>query len=255
MKDINKTILESIAHIIKQHPHLSPSILNICQKIQGINNLDYKFLFALNKNLLMKSKSQIRQDIFVLNELNFKKNGYFVDFGGTNGIDLSNSYMLELDYNWRGIIAEPGKKWHNDLFFNRKCIIDTRCVWSESNKKLLFNQTNDAALSTIDNFSNSDSHSKAREIGEKYYVDTISLIDLLNFHSAPRDIDYLSIDTEGSEFDILNAFDFNQYNIKVITCEHNYTSNRSKINSLLKNNGYEQKFSNISQFDDWYVLK
>ncbi len=110
-------------------------------------------------------------------------------------------------------------------------------------------------LSTINDFSSLDGHSKSREIGEKYMVDTISLIDLLNQHNAPKDIDYLSIDTEGSEYEILNAFDFKKYKIKIITCEHNYTPNRDKINLLLTSNGYERKYETISNFDDWYVLK
>ena len=61
------------------------------------------------------SKSQIRQDLFVLSELRFKQNGYFVDFGATNGLDISNSYLLETQFNWKGILAEPAKKWHKDL--------------------------------------------------------------------------------------------------------------------------------------------
>jgi FkbM family methyltransferase len=255
MKDMNKTVLQAINHIIGQHPNLAPSIEKICQKIQGKNNFDSNLLLALNKKLLSKSKSQLRQDIFVINELSYKENGYFIEFGGANGIDLSNSYMLEAEYNWTGIIAEPGKKWHQELFRNRKCIIETRCVWSATGERLLFNQTDVAELSTIDAFSNSDNHSKARVVGEKYDVDTISLIDLLDYHAAPKDIDYLSIDTEGSEYEILKAFDFKKYNIKIITCEHNYTPSREKINSLLTSNGYEQKYQNISHFDDWYVLK
>jgi FkbM family methyltransferase len=255
MTNINTTILQAINHIANQHPNLSPHIENIAQKIQGKNSFDINFLLALNKEILDKSKSQLRQDIFVLSELNYKKRGYFVEFGGTNGINLSNSYLLETQFNWNGIIAEPGKNWHHDLFKNRKCIIETRCIWNKSNEKLIFNETKDMELSTIDKFSNSDSHAITREIGRKYIVDTISLLDLLDHHNAPMEIDYLSIDTEGSEFEILKSFDFNKYKIKIITCEHNYTSNREKIYSLLVSNGYERKYQGISNFDDWYVLK
>jgi FkbM family methyltransferase len=255
MTNINKTILDVINHIAAQHPNLSPHIENIAQKIQGKNNFDINFLLALNKEILDKSKSQLRQDLFVLHILNNKKDGYFVEFGGANGINLSNSYLLETQFNWNGIIAEPGKNWHHDLFNNRKCIIETRCIWNKSGEKLIFNETNDMELSTIDKFSNSDSHAFARETGNKYIVDTISLLDLLDFHNAPKEIDYLSIDTEGSELEILNAFDFKKYKIKIITCEHNYTTNRDKIFSLLISNGYERKYQSISNFDDWYVLK
>tara|TARA_B100000242_G_C42645512_1_gene303440 strand:- start:264 stop:500 length:237 start_codon:yes stop_codon:yes gene_type:complete len=78
---------------------------------------------------------------------------------------------------------------------------------------------------------------------------------MLKKHNAPKTIDYLSIDTEGSEFEILSNFDFDEYDIKIITCEHNYTSMREKIFDLLSAQGYERKYSEFSLFDDWYVRK
>jgi hypothetical protein len=79
-------------------------------------------------------------------------------------------------------------------------------------------------------------------------------MDLLRKFNAPNKIDYLSIDTEGSEFDILEAFDFNDYQFSVITCEHNHTPSREKIFDLLTHNGYSRKFEQLSYWDDWYVL-
>jgi FkbM family methyltransferase len=205
-------------------------------------------------HLLPSSKSQLRQDLFVLSELNFKKDGYFVEFGATNGLDLSNTYLLERDYSWRGILAEPARVWHSELRENRKnSIVETNCVWKNSNETLLFNETDAPELSTLDSFSNSDTHIDFRKNGNKYEVSTISLNNLLEKHKAPRNIDYLSIDTEGSEFEILNSFNFDNYNIEIITCEHNFGNNRDKIHSLLASKGYERKFESISLFDDWYV--
>ena len=66
-------------------------------------------------------------------------------------------------------------------------------------------------------------------------------------------IDYLSIDTEGSEFEILNSFDFSKFKFRIITCEHNYTPMREKIFELLTKNGYTRVFKEISFNDDWYV--
>ena len=61
-----------------------------------------------NKGLNIKNtKSQINQDIFVLYTLNWKRNGFFVEFGATDGMDLSNTYLLEKDFGWRGILSEP----------------------------------------------------------------------------------------------------------------------------------------------------
>jgi len=90
---------------------------------------------------------------------------------------------------------------------------------------------------------------------QTYSVTSISLEDLLNEYKAPYHIDYLSIDTEGSEYEILSAFDFSKYHIEVITCEHNYTKSREKIYNLLANNGYKRVYEEISQFDDWYVKR
>lgn len=77
---------------------------------------DIEFLKSLEEDvvgkaiqILEKSRSQLRQDLFVLTELNFKQNGYFVEFGATNGVDLSNTYLLEKEFNWSGILAEPAR--------------------------------------------------------------------------------------------------------------------------------------------------
>jgi len=200
-----------------------------------------------------KSKSQLSQDMFVLAECGFKRDGYFVEFGATNGFDLSNTYMLEKEFNWNGILAEPAIVWHPDLVANRSSHISFDCVWSSSNQSIEFNQAGEAELSTIDSFTDLDRHAGARANGQRYRVNTISLNDLLAKFNAPTNIDYLSIDTEGSEFEILNAFDFNKYNIKVITCEHNYTSMRESIYELLTSKGYVRKYEETSCFDDWYV--
>ena len=84
-------------------------------------------------------------------------------------------------------------------------------------------------------------------------MDTITLNDLLREHGAPSVIQYLSIDTEGSEFEILRNFDFNLWHIEIITIEHNFSSNRGKIHELLTRNGFVRVLEDISCWDDWYI--
>ena len=204
--------------------------------------------------LFEKSHSQIRQDLFVLHVLNYKKNGFFVEFGATNGFDLNNTYLLEKDFAWDGILAEPGRVWRNELRKNRpNAIIEERLIWKDSNSVLLFNETPMAEFSTIDLLSNRDAHRGHRENGAKYRVETISLNDMLELHKAPLVIDYLSIDTEGSEYEILSCLDFEKYSFRVITCEHNYSKQRKLIYRLLTKHGYKRMYEEISLFDDWYV--
>lgn len=238
---IKKTFLDKLLNN-QLHDLRLLKIIDKSQRSNFIDNLD-------------ESKSQLRQDLFVLSEVNFKKNGYFVDFGATNGVDISNSFLLEKKFNWQGILSEPAKKWHHDLKKNRKANIDFHCVWKDTGVSLTFNEVDDPKLSTIKEFSENDLHVNLRKKSKQYVVTSISLKDLLEKYKAPKLIDYLSIDTEGSEFEILKDFDFNSYKFKVITCEHNFNKNREKIYNLLIRNGYERKFSNISKFEDWYVLK
>lgn len=198
-------------------------------------------------------KSQIGQDFFVLHSLYWKKNGFFVEFGATNGFDLSNTYLLEKDFGWRGILAEPAKIWHEDLGTNRSTSIDHDCVWSESGKVIDFIVPSEAEYSTASCFAHQDSHAASRNKASTFSVNTVSLVDLLKRHNAPPKIDYLSIDTEGSELHILEAFDFDEYAISVITCEHNFSSQRIKINELLISRGFIRVFDGFSRWDDWYV--
>lgn len=200
-----------------------------------------------------KSKSQLQQDLFALALSNFKTGGYFVEFGATDGISLSNTFMLENDFGWTGILAEPANKWHFSLEQNRSAIIDKKCLWKKSGEIVMFNETDIGELSTVDLLSSNDMHSENRKKGQKYEVETISLEDLLKIHNSPNYIDFLSIDTEGSEFEILNAFNFNNYKFGFICCEHNFTPNRELIFNLLTSNGYTRIFSEYSKFDDWYI--
>lgn len=222
--------------------------------------LDLDFIRSVDRAVVAEvldvfdlSKSQLRQDLFALAESGMKKDGFFVEFGATNGVELSNSWLLEKQFGWKGILSEPARHWHTALANNRTAAIDHRCVWSRSGESLDFVESRSAEYSTIDSFSASDMHLKKRRNGSTYSVETISLNDLLAEHGAPDEIDFLSIDTEGSELTILEAFDFGRHRFRTITCEHNYTPNREKIHDLLAAKGYVRKFEQLSQFDDWYV--
>jgi FkbM family methyltransferase len=202
-----------------------------------------------------KCKSQLGQEIFALNECDFKRGGYFVEFGATNGLDLSNTHLLEKEFGWSGILAEPAKLWHEHLQKNRDCIIDHRCVWLKSGEALTFHESEHPEFSTIHSLAEKDMYGEYRKVGRQYPVTTVSLEDLLRQHSAPKNIDYLSIDTEGSEYEILSSFDFDAFEINAITCEHNYTPDRELIYRLLTSKGFFRINANNTKWDDWYTKR
>ena len=178
---------------------------------------------------------------------------FFVEFGGADGRKLSNTYTLERNFGWSGIVCEPSRVWRDNLLNSRTCQLDFRCVFSETGSSILFKETLDPNLSTISKFAESDLHQSSREHYKEYQVETVTLNDLLFQNDAPTSIAYISIDTEGSEYEILRNFDFNYWEVEIFSIEHNFGENRERVEALMLTNGYTQIHSEISLMDDWYV--
>ena len=225
----------------------------------------YEFIFnnprIKNKeklfSLVNKSKSQIFQDLFVLNELDYIENGFFIEIGAANGIDLSNTYLLETEFNWNGIVVEPAKIWKQEIDKNRNCTISYDCIFSETGLKVEFLETNKPEFSSLNIDSKSkDIHESYRlKNNKKYELSTLSFSDFASKYKIPKEIEYLSVDTEGTELEIIKSIDLNHFDVKIITIEHNFTEKRESIYSYLINQNYKRVLENFSLVDDWYVKK
>lgn len=200
------------------------------------------------ESAMRSSKAQLQQDVLALLSAGFRRDGYFVEFGATDGVTLSNTYLLEKNYGWTGILAEPGRMWQAALSLQRQVPIVHKAVWSKSGESMEFLEQGE--LSTLSGFEGSHFE---RQFSGKYKVETISLQDLLDSHGAPQSIDFLSLDTEGSEFEILSNFDFSKYRFGLIAVEHGRTHNRARILTLLEGAGYRRILDSVSGWDDWYV--
>mgnify|MGYP001412715328 CR=1 FL=1 len=245
-------------------------------KLDHINALDQAFeqnvLIEDNKNLLSNFinsirnkediKSQLYQDMFASFVIGDKFEKTFFEFGATNGIDLSNSYTLERYLNWKGVLSEPSPQWHDELKKNRPYTnIVSECIWSESDKELNFFVSDVGVLSSLENFKESDKismpgNTQARvKNGKNIIVKTISLNDVIEKQFNSKSPSYISIDTEGSEYEILKNFNFKKYKPLVFTIEHNFTELQLKIDKLMYSNNYIRVFKFLTTFDAWYVEK
>lgn len=245
-------------------------------KLDHINALDQAFeqnvLIEDNKDLLSNFinsirnkeniKSQLYQDMFASFIIGDKFEKTFFEFGATNGIDLSNSYTLERYLNWKGALSEPSPQWHDELKKNRPYTnIISECIWSESNKELNFFVSDVGVLSSLENFKESDKismpgNTQARvKNGKNIIVKTISLNDVIEKQFNSKSPSYISIDTEGSEYEILKNFNFKKYKPLVFTIEHNFTELQLKIDKLMYSNDYIRVFKSLTTFDAWYVEK
>jgi len=185
---------------------------------------------------MVETYSQHAQDLKVLLHYKLKQRGYFLEIGASDGIKFSNTYLLEKNYNWTGICVEPIIDDYNKLIFNRSCHCSNRAVYLNTDEKLIFDIYEYNLLSGLNKHITTY---KDEPIKQKIIVETITLNDLLNKYNAPSFIEYMSLDTEGSEYEILSVFDFNKYKIGLIHIEHNFEEpKRTLIKELLLNNGY-----------------
>jgi FkbM family methyltransferase len=198
---------------------------------------------------------QILQDLWALFELDLKPRGYFVEFGAYDGTSHSNTKLLEERFSWSGLLAEPNPEMADGLRCSRTAVVDSRCVWDVSGEKVDLLLTGDAELSTVVDHAGHDLHTAARHATavRTVPVPTVSLNELLDEHCAPTEIDFLSVDTEGTELRILKAFDFARHRPSLIAVEHNgRRDDEQELDALMTENGYERRFRRLSDWDAWY---
>ena len=156
---------------------------------------------------------------------NFKTEGFFVDIGAHNGVSLSNTKFLE-DLGWDGICIEPHPNVFKQLVDNRKCKKVNCALWNEDTKVNFLSLSGyTEMLSGI--YESYDTRHYNRILNElNTYGGNSEMIeiDAMKFESVvdKKNIDFLSIDTEGSELQILERINFNEYDIKVICIENNF---------------------------------
>jgi FkbM family methyltransferase len=262
MKKILRIILKMLGVVVIKHKNMKilsdeldiyrtlKNSLELVARVPVNQRETFQELFLKN---FQDSRSQILQDIFVLAVLGSKENGYFVEAGASDGLDCSNTYLLEKKFGWNGLLIEPSKSSFESIRTNRSAGALNLALFSSTGKSLQFRETVSPGLSSLADFSSHDYMSEERVNQQLYQVETITLQDALDENRAPKTIDFLSLDTEGSEFEILKNFDFNTYKISVICCEHNYSKQRDSIYQLLTKNGYDRVLTEITGCDDWYI--
>ena len=168
--------------------------------------------------------SQSGQDKIIKNSFfRSKKNGYFVEIGAFDGVLGSNCIHFEKSMKWEGIAIEPSTIQFEKLKLNRKCHLINKAIATEE-KEVEFLEVEEGytQMSGIinENFISEDTIKKDPRSKTKKIIIKTTTFD----KNIPDDkeIDYLSIDIEGGEMELLASIDFKKYNIKVISVENNF---------------------------------
>jgi FkbM family methyltransferase len=198
-------------------------------------------IFQIEKNFKWNIfyLSKAGQDKFIHNKFfKNKKDGFFIEIGAYDGTSGSNCFFFEKYLGWNGIAIEPSPNQFEILKKNRNCTCLNNAI-SNKNKKIEF-------VNVIEGYTemsgiNNKGYQRNLEILENHHLSKIEKINIncITFPEAINEntiIDYLSIDVEGGEYDILESIDFEKYNIKIISIENNEPDKINFLNFLKEKN-------------------
>lgn len=191
--------------------------------------------------------SQSGQDKFIYERFFKSKKdfGFFVEVGAHDGLTYSNTYFFEKELNWRGICIEPLPHIFKKLQKNRPASICINgCISDQPGKTQFLSVTGYSEMLSgiLDKYDPRHLQRIEHELnlygGEKQIIEVqcYRLNDLLTKYNIAH-VDYLSIDTEGSELKILQSIDFTMISIEIISVENAY--NELHIRNFLEKNGYK----------------
>lgn len=191
----------------------------------------------------MRSYSQLNQDIWVLEMLQ-KRDGYFVEFGAHHPENLSNTKLLEL-HGWRGVSVDPFPM--GDWSTRPNTVLVESAVTADGRDVEFIKADELGGISE-----HIGAHADAVKTKERVSLPTITPVDVLTIAAAPRTIDYISLDVEGAELEILRAFPFDTYDVKLLTVEHNFEmAKRIDIRNFLRTKRFRILANN--NWDDHYA--
>ena len=195
--------------------------------------------------------SQLGADDWVLSHY---KKGYFVDAGCCDGEQISNTYKLE-KLGWSGICIDVFPE-NFDRRPNSKVV--KAALHGIKDLELDFTISKAPEISGITDYLGKKG--TAAYTGWEPYVEKIIKVktqllhEILDANNAPEFIEYLSIDIEGAELEVLKTFPFDKYKFGCISLEHNYEEpRRTQIKDILKKNGYT--YIKQVKADDWFMLE
>ena len=168
------------------------------------------------------------EDIFI-NKYFKKKTGFFVDVGAYHPLELSNTYLL-YKRGWNGINIDISSLSVDYFNYIRPDDININIAVTEKKSiKTIFYQKKKSPLNTL-NFKLASKHFSLNFKKKKIKSDTLtSIIDKTKFKGIK--INFLNIDAEGGDFEVLKSLNFKKYKPKLICVEiiDNFNSSKKAI--------------------------
>ena len=237
------------SHLIDQVPNEYSE-----KKFHVLRGILREKIWRCEKNFFWNEKffSQAGQDKIIKNHFfQNKKNGFFIEVGAYDGIIGSNCYHFEKFLGWEGIAIEPSNIQYDKLKKNRKCKTINKAI-SDEVKDVEFLEVVEGLtqMSGINNENYTATELIKKNGKSKTKKSKITTTTFEEEIKSDIEIDYLSIDIEGGELDLLKSVDFNKYRIKVISVENN-VPDKFNYNSFFKSKNFSF-FDRIGQDEIFY---
>ena len=242
MKQIIKHSIKSI--LGTAYPHFMKEIDTRIKKYKGgffsLNNLDKKLTKYLDY-----------------------ENGYYIELGANDGVTQSNTYHLELKKKWRGVLIDPSP--HNYLSCksfrgqNNKIFLNA-CVSEDYKEKyvdivyanlMTISENLDLDLLKDQHIEQAKDFLPQDQDVFRFGALAATLTSLLDKAESPEIIDFLSLDVEGAELDVLKGINFSKYQFKYMLIE---SRDFDRVNSFLQTKGYDF-IEKLSEHDYLFTRK
>ncbi|WP_395767093.1 FkbM family methyltransferase [Aquirufa sp.] len=197
--------------------------------------------------MMMEFHSQYGEDE-ILNKIFGKKIGFCIEVGGFDGVKHSNTYFFE-KLGWQCIIIEPIPYCFDKILKNRKCQSFNLAISDFTGVSEFYVAK---SVEEISSFSPDIARFQAESTSEfeKIMVQTTTLNSILEkMDSNP--IDFITIDVEGHEMNVLHGFDIEKYNPKIVIIEDNSNGKEFAVKNYLRKYGYT--LFKRTGCNDWYT--
>ncbi|MEJ2615779.1 MAG: FkbM family methyltransferase [Ignavibacteriaceae bacterium] len=186
----------------------------------GLYNYTVKFYDRYFNSFANKSYSQEAEDLILQRIFEYQKTGFYIDVGAHHPKRFSNTYLF-YKKGWRGINIEPrpGSKKYFDKIRSRD--INIEAAISEKIQKLTYYMFNEPALNKLSDESEIEIlKNENHELKNKIEVETTTLKNICDKYLSDNvQIDFLSVDAEGYDLNVLSSNDWDKYRPKIVLAE------------------------------------
>jgi len=173
------------------------------------------------------------------------QNGFYIEAGAYDGVLQSNTKFLEEEYNWTGMLIEPGPKIFKELELNRPNNINI-------NKCLVSNLYTDKTIKGAFDYGPMSSVGNIRNLENVKLIDVPcdTLENILDYFDIPK-IDFMTVDTEGYELHVLEGLNLDIFRPTYLLIEI-YEGDKNIITNYLANKNYIllENITNYNKLDN-----